>query len=440
MNGTEINNRLLEIKSVPGKNDKIEMLKESLMDGDFFWSIQMMLDPRVRFNVAKKTIDAVEKEATSSPDFIYDLFADPIKIQSFLDKLESREISGNETKNHLLTLRAGLNDGSWELLTKILLKKPDAGFTASSVNKARPETVWTFDCMLAHKFEEKRIKEWPVAVEPKYDGWRCLAVVKSDGKGNVKAQTFSRTGKPYTTLGPIERALEEVLLEPMENTGNFHEFELIFDGEIMSGSFNDTASAAGKKDVDAEDAVFRIFDAINGADWNSGKMTKPYLTRRDSICRVFGDPGAAFIPKLQVAEMWICHSLETVMQHNARIHAEGGEGVIVKPLQHLYERKRSHSWLKVKAFETHDLVITDMFEGEGKYAGKMGGVICDFDGVEVRVGGGWSDADREIMWNDQSSYIGRMIEVGAHEQTPDGSLRHPRFMRFRDDKHEALAA
>jgi len=26
------------------------------------------------------------------------------------------------------------------------------------------------------------------------------------------------------------------------------------------------------------------------------------------------------------------------------------------------------------------------------------------------------------------------IEVEFHEVTPDGSLRHPRFVRFRDDK------
>lgn len=438
MNGTQIAQLLREIKDVPGKNDKIAMLKDALedADGNFFWAIQMMLDPRARFYVAKKTIDAVEKQGTQSPDHNLDLFDDSLSIVSFLDDLQWRRVSGKEAFDRLLSYFTVLNSGSWEVLTKILLKKPDAGFTESSVNKARPETIWTFDCMLSHKFEEKRIKAWPVAAEPKLDGWRCLAVVTCDGKGNVSADTFSRTGKPYDSLGPIERALCDTIKRIQDDNETVMPAKtIIFDGEIVSGSFNDTASAAGKKGQEAEDAVFYIFDAVNGEEWEKGVFTKQYTERRGNLMAIFGQPNNPHDPKLRVTEMWVCHDIDAVMRHNTRIQSAGGEGVIVKPLDHLYERKRSYSWLKVKAFETHDLIMTGIEEGEGKYVGKMGAVFCDYNGVTVRVGGGWSDADREEMWNNWAAYEGRMIEVGAHETTPDGSLRHPRFIRFRDDKH-----
>ncbi len=31
------------------------------------------------------------------------------------------------------------------------------------------------------------------------------------------------------------------------------------------------------------------------------------------------------------------------------------------------------------------------------------------------------------IWNNQSKYLGRIVEVHCHEKTPDGSLRHPRL-------------
>jgi DNA ligase-1 len=441
MNGTEINQRLLQIKETDGKNAKIAMLAQSLEDENFLWAIEMMLDPRARFYVAKKTLDAVTKDTTRSPDMNLDIFDNGARIHDILDALQWRRLSGNDAKNTLITLCATLNDDSWELLTKILLKKPDAGFTASSVNKARAETVWTFDCMLSHKFEEKRIKSWPVAVEPKLDGWRCLAVVTMDGKGGVAADTFSRTGKPYESLGSIEQALCDTIKRIQDsNETTLPAKTIILDGEIVSGSFNDTASAAGKKGQDAEDAVFYIFDVVNGNEWETGAFNKIYTERRGSLISIFGQPNEPYDPKLRVTDMWITNDYDGVQRHNSRIQSAGGEGVIVKPLNHLYERKRSYAWLKVKGFETHDLIITGIEEGEGKYMGKMGAVFCDYNGVTVRVGGGWSDADREEIWNNWSDYEGRMIEVGAHETTPDGSLRHPRFMRFRDDKHHKEAA
>ena len=73
-------------------------------------------------------------------------------------------------------------------------------------------------------------------------------------------------------------------------------------------------------------------------------------------------------------------------------------------------------------------------EGTGKHAGKLGSVIVDFEGVEVQVGSGFSDALRDQIWEDPENFIGRVIEVRYQEETPDGSLRFPTFVCFRNDK------
>ncbi|MER9496402.1 hypothetical protein NKI86_32140, partial [Mesorhizobium sp. M0320] len=91
-----------------------------------------------------------------------------------------------------------------------------------------------------------------------------------------------------------------------------------------------------------------------------------------------------------------------------------------------------------------------------KLEGGFGGYLVDRKGVEVRVGGGFSDPLREecleacqkattgqelvVERGVKKRYFegGRLVEVEFHEVTPDGSLRHPRFIRFRDDKDGEL--
>lgn len=419
-----VNQMLDDIKSVGSKNQKIEMLSECLAEADFMYAIQMALDPRIRFGIAKKTWDLVKKDAAGDGDgeFIEDTLA-------LLADLASRRLSGNDAKLALHNEVSRLSDDSVRLLERILLKKPDAGFTESSVNKACPGTLWTFDCMLAHKFEEKRVKNWPVATEPKIDGVRCLAFV--DLK-NRAVGFFSRSGQEYTAYGHMETPLLSYFDDRADNIEGF-----VIDGEMDSGMFNETVSQARKKDVDATDAVFRIFDILTIKGWNDGANVE-YSSRRRVLTRLFGTPEAPKSKMFQVVESRLAYNVSDIMAHNDEVTAAGGEGVIVKPLDHKYERKRSHSWMKIKGYETFDIVITGFFEGDGKYKGMLGGYLCDFGGVEVRVGGGITDADRTYVWENQGEFKGRMIEVGSHEVTPDGSLRHPRFVRFRDDK--AIAA
>jgi ATP-dependent DNA ligase len=110
------------------------------------------------------------------------------------------------------------------------------------------------------------------------------------------------------------------------------------------------------------------------------------------------------------------------------------EGAIVKPLDGLYELKRTWGWMKLKAEETEDLRVVGVFEGEGRFQGMLGGLIVDRNGVSVRVGGGFSDEQRRELWSGGVKVCNRLIEVEFHEVIKEtGSLRHPRFLRFRDD-------
>ena len=55
--------------------------------------------------------------------------------------------------------------------------------------------------------------------------------------------------------------------------------------------------------------------------------------------------------------------------------------------------------------------------------------------IQVNVGSGFSDDDRQTFWNSHDTVIGHLVEVRADAvtQNQDGtfSLRFPRFLRFR---------
>ena len=63
------------------------------------------------------------------------------------------------------------------------------------------------------------------------------------------------------------------------------------------------------------------------------------------------------------------------------------------------------------------------------------GLYKDGELVEVgRVASGFTDAIREDMAQNPDNYIDHVVECEAMSTTKDGALRHPVFIRMREDK------
>jgi DNA ligase-1 len=70
--------------------------------------------------------------------------------------------------------------------------------------------------------------------------------------------------------------------------------------------------------------------------------------------------------------------------------AGGKEGLILN-LDTKYQAKRNFGILKIKKFQTVDLRIKAIEEGEGKCSGKAGALTVDYKGSELCVGTGFTD-------------------------------------------------
>ena len=460
MKGHDVLATLQDIASTGSRSEKEGIIESAAADPLFRKVLRYAYDPFITFGLTPpKCVGGGKQE----------LHVDHV-VWSVLDRLSRRELTGNEALEVVKEwMLEHLDEPSSEVLWRVLSKDLRCGITEKTVNKAISGLVPVFTCMLAHPFEEKRVKSWPVIVEPKLDGVRVLCLVR-DGR----AKFFSRSGKPFTSFDHLEPVVVSRVMEAKarfrnpanDMTDKQREIywkllggnncpmgEAVLDGEVVSGIFNETVSAVRKKDVAAVDAEFRVFDVLPYKLFmaeNRPEIAMTYEQRRRFAEQVIGRDNGS----VRMIERYLANSADEVQALYQSFRDRGLEGAIVKPRDGFYQKKRSFNWLKMKNEATVDVPILDAFEGTGKYEGMLGGVVVLYGGVLVRVGGGFSDRSRQEFWDafqrdkakilgDEDAgrlrragceLLGRLIEVEYHEETPDGSLRHPRFVRFRDDK------
>lgn len=295
-----------------------------------------------------------------------------------------------------------------------------------------------FPAMLSYKFNIRRVKEWPVAVEPKLDGMRCILILKNitddeNGSTGFSIAAYSRIGKMWHSLQHVEDALCDTYAETSWTE------DLVFDGEIFCGDFKTTTSQVKKKTEQAPDAVLTVFDVLPLSEWDEeGESSLEYHERRQKLYQFFEcvDPKTTCI---QMSKAVLAHNLDEINDLYAESRKAGHEGVIVKActgaLSH-WTGKRSYGWMKIKEQNTADCEIIGAEEGTGKYEGTLGNLIVKYKDNEVGVGTGLTDVERDKFWSlwQKGKLKGIIVEVSYHEETPDQSLRHPVFKTIRIDK------
>jgi ATP-dependent DNA ligase len=141
-------------------------------------------------------------------------------------------------------------------------------------------------------------------------------------------------------------------------------------------------------------------------------------------------------PNVRMVEpLGVTHSTDIMKQQAELIWNRGGEGLIMKAISAPYEQgKRNHTLMKIKLECTVDLLVVGMFEGEGKYSGTLGGLICvDRAGTKHKISG-MTDEQRHTWWRTPAAVLNSVVEVNAMCKLPNGSLREPRFKAIRYDK------
>lgn len=295
--------------------------------------------------------------------------------------------------------------------------------------------------------------------ELKLDGYRLLAAKRAGD-----ATLMTRNGNDYSEVFPeVARAIRAIPLE-----------EFIIDGEVVvlddqgKPSFSrlqqrgalHNAHEIRRMAVELP-STFYAFDLLAAEGFDARAL--PLLTRKEILRLAVPSVGAV---------RYLDHIEAQGEEFLRRVTALGLEGIIAKKADSAYRAGRTPAWLKIKAERTADFAIVGFTEPKGSRVGFGALQLADLVGGRLcyagRAGTGFTEQMLE-EWHErlladvraeppcfgpvtapdaeplpseripeaqtttwvQPKYV---CEVRYTEWTPDGLLRHPAFLRMRDDK------
>ena len=396
---------------------KEDMLSQYIDDEGLVKGLLYCLDNMITFGVAD-----VPTSQTDGPGLL------PEDFYILADQLKNRELTGHAARDAIVVAREAATNEQWnDWYRRILIKDLRCGVSLKTVNNVRKNTIPVFTCMLAHSGDNNPKKiTGDCIVEYKYDGVRAIIIVQ-----NGNAVIYSRNGKLLTNFPHIEKAFSKKIFN-----------DLVFDGEVMSKDFQSLMKQVHRKEgAQTEDAYFALFDFLPLTEFREGKGTLPLIKRKE-LLKGFGN--SEYFDDCIVVTKYNVLNIEDDGDKFKRINntaiEEGYEGIMVKPINGLYECKRSYGWLKMKPYIEVTLKVIGIEEGTGKNEGSTGALVCEGTDegkhIKVNVGTGLSDANRDDIWNSVDTVIGQLVEIRADAITiaqdqEAYSLRFPRFKCFR---------
>ena len=410
--------------------NKEQILELQAREGndELFRGIRACLDPMITYGV-KQVPKAVRDGKGLKPETFWKI----------VEQLAKRQLTGNAAQVAIVHMMNQATVQEWNCwYRRILIKDLRCGVSEKTVNKVvakiNPQySIPVFSCQLASdSAHHEDLLTGKKIIEVKLDGMRVITIVYPDGR----VDQYSRNGKELVNFPHIR--------DQFARHAKLLKTPVVFDGEIMSASFQDLMKQARRKEnVQTQDAVLNLFDIISLAEFTAGIGTYSQEERSQTL-KGWLDPIADHMPNVTVVGQETV-DLDTVQGRarfkmiNTQAVAGGYEGIMVKEPGAVYESKRGRAWLKLKPFIEVSLTVTNIEEGTGKNEGRLGNLICEGtdDGrdIVVSVGSGFSDELRESIWANIPGTIGQVVEVRADAVTQNQngtySLRFPRFKTFR---------
>jgi DNA ligase-1 len=441
-----------QLEATTKRLEKEAILKQAYQAGcqELFDGFKMAYDRHLIFHIKKVPMLEVEDDDLMETPFKW---ADFVKLST---QLSNRDITGNAARDAVSAAALSCDADQWNYFyRRILIKDMRCGVTETTFNKvletlgkkAQKSQVKKFEIMLATGVKEGAHKElkgqW--LADTKMDGARLVFVLNKK-KNQVTA--FTRSGKVNKNFAAIEASLHKLM---MALPGG-----IVLDGEIMAADnqFKTLSTQMNRKDsLNTDDFYLAVFDVLPLEDFESQTHKHTQQQRHQvllELAALFQEhcgTTVRVLPK-KIVDLDTAEGHTQLEEMFSMAIDEGFEGIMLKKPDALYEHKRSKSWLKIKPYVDVTVKIESLHEGTGRNENRLGFARCvgeDFDPkdgenkkIEVDVGGGWSDEERDEIFANAKKYVGRLIEVRAMEFTQDRNggdvwaLRHPRFKGFRD--------
>ncbi|MFJ8247357.1 hypothetical protein [Peribacillus asahii] len=432
---------LLQVNETSSKKEKESIIAQHKENELFKAVLNQIFNPFLKTNIAKKKL---AKDVSKVKGFTP--ISDINEYMEYLNKCTGNDENINSVQ---IYIKSQPEEIRW-LLESMAIKTLKFGFTESTINKAFGHSfIPVFDIMLADKWVDvKRTTKNGVKVEKVIENWklyigkRVIATNKLDGNRitaflyeDGRVEFYSREGhllEGYTELAEAFKGLP---------TGQVYDGEVIAintEGLNSKDLFQKTSSICRKKG-EKKNLEFHGFDLLPIEEFKKGGFDVACEKRKEALGQLIENHNHSlikYVEPLYVGEF--DKELIEGLSEQAKLNEE--EGIMVQLADAPYQCKRTKDILKVKVFQSADIRILDMYEGEGQNVGKLGGLVMDYKGCRVNIGGGYSAEERELFWNNPESVLGKIAEIKFFEEfeNEEGELdlRFATFKTIRDDKTE----
>ena len=431
-----------KMKETPGTNDKIEILKAIInsKNSEFFRLAFQCYNKFIQFNIKKiSPVTPINNNEEIGDDFF-----------NLLNQLSSRTITGNTAINFTKKVLSNYDKETQKILIDIIKKNMKLGVSETTINKVlgskHKYSIPVFKVQLANALKFDKIKKYlgkQYLVSEKMDGIRAIGM--NDGQGTINL--FKRSGK---TAEHMEKIVDELNILNKEYYKKYGVEIGYIDGELFTENihFNEIISAVSKTKNTNTSITDKISFTIFATDLQDyeAEITDELLERFDEYKEIikkhkltslhFVDYKLIEIPKNEQK------AKQFIIDLNGEYTERGYEGIMFRDIYKPYDWKRSDALLKFKHFFEGDFRVIDVEEGQGNFENSLGALVCegivDNKKVNFKVGSGFKEEERNIIYNNQNNIIGKTIEVKYQEVCSDVngkySLRFPVFLKIKADR------
>lgn len=280
------------------------------------------------------------------------------------------------------------------------------------------------------------------SVQAKIDGAASLTQLTKD-KAEVLSYRAAKSGKPIVHTERMFGGRPE-LQTPKDLIGTILRGELYGVGEggkaippqELGGILNSGVAKAINTQRDRKIDLKNLLFDIQQLGKNTISQSVPYAERmkmiKDIMARANLDPNKFVLPPEaktpeEALKMW----------HDVRSgnNPLTNEGIVIHP--------PTGKPMKSKLMDEHDVHVTGVFPGKGKYTGIGAGGFnySNEPGGPVvgEVGTGLTDDMRKTLWESPADFIGRIARVKSQQKLPSGALRAPSLIALHEDYPAAQA-
>lgn len=418
-----------EIQASNSKKYKQTVLQKFKDDEDIKRYLKIAFDPYTVYGIStKKLKKEVRVGECLCPPTVFDLF-------EYLKEHNTGRDYDVAVCQIALEWIAQDDLESYYLLEKLICKDLSIGVDAKSINQVFPGLIPTFDVQLAQKYFEKpeKLEGKYFAVTTKIDGGRIIAIREND-----QVSFFTRAGQRYEGLVDLEQEMLEAFPDGTVLDG---EITILENTGIPSKEAYKRAMKITRADGEKHGLKMLVFDAMSLEEWKKQECTHDYIERRLLLSGLFKyGPKKTDLTFFELLpELYRGSDTSKVLELLDEAIANQEEGVMINICDAPYEFGRTWNLMKCKKMNTLDLEVIGYEEGSGRLKGTLGALLVRYkNGNTVKVGSGFTDELRQVIWSNPKDMIGKIIECQFFEETTnaDGgiSLRFPVFKDFRTDK------